>query len=125
MLKSAIFLCSLLLLIGLIPITSPYLYPIKVQQIDGQIVDWHYIIVEDILDYPIWCANAGQKTVGCTNYTYRIMLIEDKFYQYEGIDTFTHEYIHARCDYNGGNWHIANNNAQYDTTIDYWNTCGR
>lgn len=107
------------------PLVDPILIPVLVEQIDGKYVWWNYIIVSDVREYPIWCSSTRENVVGCANYLYRVMLIEDSFYQSKGMDVFTHEYIHARCDYDSSNWHLNNTHPVINKSPDvYWNTCG-
>ena len=91
---------------------------------------WHYVLVDNIVDYKEICYIATEKTIGCSIPSMKIMFIKtDKagYVDPAGYDVFTHEYIHARCDQGDTNWHADNNYGYYYIlpNVNYYETCGR
>ena len=95
---------------------------VLVEQIDGELVEWKYIIMHDVTGV---CGS--EYAAGCASFKYRVMFIEeDAMYTHNrnGLDIFTLEYLHARCDYNGDNYHNGyGKDAIYINGYDYWNNC--
>lgn len=94
---------------------------------DNDISIWRLVVVDRVADHKDLCPIANLYIIGCTVFAEKMIIVELDRYVINGngIDTFVHEAIHARCDYMGGNFHGSNKSPFLDKNENYWETCGR